>query len=120
MTKLASYTLAEDDRKNINHMANHFSSVDIKYFSAKTFTLLGYIDKNHISIPFFYFSILFKNFNESLKVVLLNIILILVKSTKLTTPGILKIKVFKTKVYDVITLVHDVTTNFYHLNHIIM
>ena len=62
MTKLGSYTLAEDDTKNINHMTHHFSSVDIKYFSAKTFALLGYIDKNHISIPFFLFFYSFQKF----------------------------------------------------------
>ena len=34
---------------------------------------------------------------------------ILIMSAKTTTPGLLKIKVFWTKVYDVIVLVYDIT-----------
>ena len=34
---------------------------------------------------------------------------ILMMSAKITTPGLLKIRVFLNKVYDVIVFVHDVT-----------
>ena len=42
----------------------------------------------------------------------MNMIAILMMSTKLATPGLLKIKVFWNKDYDAIIFVYDVT-NFY-------
>ena len=46
---------------------------------------------------------------ESFKVVLINMIEVLMMSAKLTTLGLLKIKVFWNKSYNVITDLHDVT-----------
>ena len=45
---------------------------------------------------------------------------ILVMSAKLATPGLLKIKIFRNKVYDVIILDHDFTKKIYRLTQIIL
>ena len=45
---------------------------------------------------------------------------ILIMSAKLATLGLLKIKVFRNKGYDVKISVHDVPTKFYHLAQIIL
>ena len=44
----------------------------------------------------------------------------LMMSAKLTTPGLLKIKVFQNKGYDVIMSVHDPQTKCYHMTQIIL
>ena len=46
----------------------------------------------------------------SSKVFLIPMVVIMMISAKLTTPGLLKIKVFWNKGYDVIIRIHDVTT----------
>ena len=48
-------------------------------------------------------------FFESLKIFLINTVTILMMSTKLATPGLLKTKAFRNKGYDVIILDYDVT-----------
>ena len=48
-------------------------------------------------------------FLESLKIVLIKKVTILMMPAKMATPGLLKIKVFWNKGYDVIIYVHDVT-----------
>ena len=48
------------------------------------------------------------NLLESLKVVLINMVAILMMSTKLATLGLLEIKVFWNKGYDVIISINDV------------
>ena len=48
-------------------------------------------------------------FFESLKTFLINTVTILMMSTKLATPGLLKTKAFRNKGYDVIILDYDVT-----------
>ena len=42
------------------------------------------------------------NFFESLKIFLINMVTILIISAKLATPGLLEIKIFRNKGYDVI------------------
>ena len=51
----------------------------------------------------------FFNFFESLKVVLINIVAISMMSAKLAALGLLKMKLFSNKDYDVIISVHYVT-----------
>ena len=48
-------------------------------------------------------------FLESLKIFLINLVIILMMSAKMATPGLLKITVFWNKGYDVIISVDDVT-----------
>ena len=47
-------------------------------------------------------------------------VIILVMFTKVTTPGHLKVKVFRNKDYDVISYVHDVTKKVYLDSQIIL
>ena len=62
-----------------------------------------------IQIAFWYIISIFLTFLESLKIFLINVVLILMMSAKMATPGLLKIKVFWNKGYDVIiqSLLHD-------------
>ena len=46
---------------------------------------------------------------ESLKIVLINMVTVLMMSTKMATPSLLKIKFFRNRGYDIIISVHDVT-----------
>ena len=50
----------------------------------------------------------FESFFESLKIALINMVTISMMSAKMATVGLLKIKVFLNKCYDVIISVHDV------------
>ena len=50
----------------------------------------------------------FESFFESLKIALINMVTISMMSAKMATIGLLKIKVFLNKCYDVIISVHDV------------
>ena len=46
---------------------------------------------------------------ESLKIVLINMVTVLMMSTKMATPSLLKIKLFRNRGYDIIISVHEVT-----------
>ena len=50
----------------------------------------------------------------------MNMFTILMIPAKTTIPGLLKIKVFLNKGYDVIIFVHDVPAKFYHVIQIIL
>ena len=58
-------------------------------------------------------------FNKSLRIALINIVTILMMSAKMATLGLLKIKVFLNKDYDVIFLSMTSATKFYHMNQIV-
>ena len=53
---------------------------------------------------------------ESLKVPLINLVAILMMPAKLATLDVLKIKVFRNKVYDVMIAVHDITNEILSLD----
>ena len=57
---------------------------------------------------------------ESLKIFLINLVIILMMPAKLATPGLLEIMVFRNKGYEVIIYVDDVTKKFYHTIQIIL
>ena len=59
-------------------------------------------------------------FLESLKTVLTNMVTILTMLAKMATLGLLKVKLFWRKGYDVTISVHDVTNKFYHMAQIIL
>ena len=59
-------------------------------------------------------------FFESLKVILITMVSILMTSAKLAALSLLKIMVFRNKVYYVIISVSDVTKKFYHVTQIIL
>ena len=56
---------------------------------------------------------------ESLKTFLKSMVKILMKSTKLATPGLLKIKIFKNKEHDELWTMTS-PTKFYHVNQIML
>ena len=62
-----------------------------------------------IQIAFWYIISNSFNFSWVLEIFLINLVIILMMSAKMATPGLLKIKVFWNKGYDVIIYVHDVT-----------
>ena len=57
---------------------------------------------------------------ESLRISIINIVTILMTSAKMVALVLFKVKIFWNKGYDVIIYVHDVPTNFYHMNKIIL
>ena len=60
-------------------------------------------------------------FSEPLKTALINMVTILMMSAKVATLGLLKIKIFWNKCYDVIISAHDVTNGIlsYDSNYIV-
>ena len=65
---------------------------------------------SRIQIAFWYIiSNSFNFFSDSLKIFLIKLVIILMMSAKMATPGLLKITVFWNKGYDVIISVDDVT-----------
>ena len=79
-----------------------------KHFSPEI-TKFCYIKKSTHRLDFDTWFLLFLTFLESLVIVLINMVIILMMSAKITTPGLLKIRVFWNNGYDVIISVHDVT-----------
>ena len=58
------------------------------------------------------------DFFEYVKITLINMVTILMMSAKMDTLGLLRIKVFWNKGYDIITFVFDVTNKIYHMTQI--
>ena len=75
-----------------------------------------------IKIYFAFWYIISNSFNffESLKIVLIIMVIILMISAKLATRGLLKMKVFRNEGYDVIIYVHDVNNKLYYVTQIIL
>ena len=103
MMKLVSYTLPKED---MNHMTHQLGSAD-QHFSLEI-SKFCYIKKYTDCILLFSFLILLI-FLESLKIVLINMVPISMMSVKKTKLGLLNIKLFWNKSYDVIIYVHDIT-----------
>ena len=78
----------------------HFLTEISKFFYIKKYRYRFLLDA--------YFLILL-TFLESLRIVLIDMVKILMMSAKLATPGLLKIKIFWKKAYDVIISAHEVT-----------
>ena len=93
----------------MNHMTHPFGSAKISIFLPEM-SKFGYIKKYryrfHLDAQF----LILLTFLESLRVVIINKIKILMMSVKITTPGLLKTKIFWKKSYDVIISAHDVRT----------
>ena len=90
----------------MNHVAHQLGSADISVFSS-VINKFCYIKKNIIA--FWYIVSNSFNFFESLKIVLIKMVMILMMSVKLATLGYLKMRVFWSEGYDVIISVNDVT-----------
>ena len=104
-----SYTLPkEDPKKYMNHVTHSLSSADISIFSVQI-SKFCYIIKIQIKIAFWYIISNSFNFFWVFKDFLINMVTILMMSAKLATQGLLKIKLFWNKGYDVIILDSGVT-----------
>ena len=104
----------------MNHVTHLLISADISIFSSeisKFCYIRKYRYRLHFSISFLILLIFF----ESLKIFLKNIVTILMMSAKLATPGLLNIKTFRNKGYDVIILDYDINNKIlsHGLNHIV-
>ena len=87
----------------MNHVTHLLTSADISIFSPEISKFI-YIKKYRYKL---HFSIL--AFFESLKVCLINLVIILMMQAKVTTLGLPKITVFWSKGYEVIISVNNVT-----------
>ena len=105
---LAELYLTEGiSKKCIKHVTHPLSSADISLFSPEV-SKSCYIKKSTYRLDFDTWFQFFLTFLESLVIVLKNMVTILMMSAKITTPGLLKIRVFWNNGYDVIISVHDV------------
>ena len=98
-------------------MTHSLSSAEIRIFSMKIrifCCIRKYRSWFHFNTCFLIRLIFF----EFLKVVIINMLTILMRSAKLTTLGFLKIKVFWNKGYDDIIFVHDVISKIFSLDSI--
>ena len=92
----------------MNHVTHLLSSADISNFLTairKFFYTKKYMYRLHFDTKF----PILLTFLEPLKIVLIKKIGILMMSAKMATPGLLKIKLFWNKGYDIIIPVNDVT-----------
>ena len=94
-------------KKKENQVEHYLSSADISNFSLKI-SNFQYIRKYRYRLHFNAYILDLTNFFESSKIVLVNMAEFLMMPAKLATLGLLKIKVFFNKDYDVITPVCDV------------
>ena len=92
----------------MNHVTNYLSSADTSTFSPEI-SKFCYIKKYIYRLHFDTKLLILFTFLESIKIVLIKKVAIMVMSAKMATPGLLKIKIFWKKGYDVIIYVHDVT-----------
>ena len=104
-----SYTLPQEDQKNIWTRDTPPEFCWHQHFSPGNQQILLY-QEIQIHIAFWY--IISNSFNfslKSLKIFLINMIIILIMSTKMATQGLLKATVFFKKGHGIIIPVHDVT-----------
>ena len=79
-------------------------------------TVIPYLKKTQKICEF----LILLTFFKSLKIFLINMVTILMVSAKLATLGLLKIKIFQNKGYDVIIPNHDVTSKILSVNQIVL
>ena len=92
----------------MNHVTHPISPNDISNFSpeiSKIYYIKKYMYRLHFDTNF----LIILAFLESLRIVLITKVTSLMTSAKMATPGLLKIKIFWYKGYDVIIYVHDIT-----------
>ena len=92
----------------MNHVTHILSSTDISIFPPEI-SKFCYIKKWKCRFHFGTQFLILLTFFESLKIVLINIVTILMMSAKAAALGLLEIKVFWNKKYDVIISAHNVS-----------
>ena len=93
-------------------MTHSLGSADISIFLLEI-SKFCYIKKSTHRLDFDTKFQFFLTFLESLVIVLRNMVTILMMSAKITSPGLLKIRVSWNNGYDVIIFVHDVTNTIF-------
>ena len=114
------YLTQRRSNKYKNHVTHPLISADISVFHRKSgnFVISRNRDKDCILAQN---SSFFLNSLESLNIFLINLVIILMMSTKMVTPCLLKITVFSNNDYGVIIHVDDVTSKIpYHVIQIIL
>ena len=96
-------------QKYMNHVTHSSSSADISIFSLEISNFC-YIKKYSCRLHIDTWFLVLLTYFESLKIFLINMVVILMMSAKMGTLGFLKIKVFWNKSYDVMIYVHDATS----------
>ena len=99
-------------------MTHPLSSANIRSFSPEISNFY-YIKKYRYRLHFNTQFLILLTFFESLKIVLINMVAILMMSTKLS-PLDLKVKLFGDKGYNVKIYIHDFATNFLHVTQIVL
>ena len=92
----------------MNHVTHTLSSANISIFSPEI-SKFCYIKKYRYRLHFGTQFLFFLTFIESLRIFLIKLVIILMMSAKMVTPGLLKIMVFWNKSYDVIIPFNDIT-----------
>ena len=95
----------------MNGLTHPLSSADISIFSPKI-RKFCFIKKYRYRLHFDTSFQILLTFLESLKILLINLVIILMMSAKMATPGLLKITVFWNKGYEIKISVSDVTNKF--------
>ena len=94
----------------MNHVTHHLTAADISIFSPeikKFYYMKKYRYRLHFNRKF----LILLTFPESLKIVLIKMVTILRMSAKMTTLGLLKMKVFSDRGYDIIISIRDAVSN---------
>ena len=99
------YLTKRRSKKYMNHVTYPLSSAD-SIFSRKSANFVILRNKEIDNTLAFWYII--SNFLESLKIVLIIMGKILMMSRKIATPGLLKVKLFRNKGFDVIISIHVV------------
>ena len=103
----------------MNHLTHPSTSADIRIFSLGI-SKFCYIKKCRYKLYFSTEFLFILNFLESFKICLMNLVIILIMSAKMATPGLLKITVSWNKGYDVSFLSMTSPTKIYHVIQIIL
>ena len=94
----------------MNHVTHHLTAADISIFSPKI-RKFCYMKKYRYRLHFNRKFLILLTFPESLKIVLIKMVTILRMSAKMTTSGLLKMKVFSDRGYDIIVSIRDAVSN---------
>ena len=92
----------------MNHVTDFLISSDISIFSTEI-SKFCYFKKYRHRLHFNTSFLILLAFFESLKIALINMVIIFMMSAKMTTLGLLKRKIFWNEDYDAIIAVQDVT-----------
>ena len=103
----------------MNNVTHLLTSANISIFSTEI-SKFCYIKNYRYGLHFSAYILIVLALIESLKICLINLVIILMMPAKMATPGFLKITVFWNKSYNVTISVDTSLTRFYHVIQIIL